>query len=119
MTTLGNIQANDLAIAMMSVLAVSALYTLYCVTKDRDFNFKVLGVIMVVVVIAMVSAQNHYYNSEKSRVLNKFSSGSDIVCKFNENSNIVLSKKRGYELKSKFFIKNEMAVKLESCYLLE
>jgi len=119
MTTLGNIQADDLTIGIMSVLVVFAVYTLYCATRNKNINFKVLGVLMMVFAVIMVSIQNYYYNSEESRILNRFNSGNDIVCKFNENSNIVISKKRGYELKSKFFIKEEMAVNLGSCYLLE
>ena len=119
MTTLGNIQADDLTIGMMSVLVAFVLYILYCVVKSSDLNFKVLGVLMIVVSIPMISAQRYYYDNEESKVLNRFNSEGDIVCKFNENSNIVISKKRGYELKSKFFIKDGMAVRLGSCYLVE
>jgi hypothetical protein len=119
MQTLGDIRVDDLAITMMSVLVALALYTLYCIKNEQDHNLKVVVAIMIIVTVSMLSLQKYDYNSEESRVLNRFNSAEDIICKFNDDRNIIISKKRGYELKSSFFIKDEMAVKLGSCYLLE
>jgi len=119
MTTLESIHANGLVIVMISVLVVTVLYLLYCAVDNKDINFKVLGVFICVVSAIMVPFQNHYYSGEENRVLKRFTSGNDIVCKFNENSNIVVSQKRGYKLKNRFFMKDEMAIKLGSCYLIE
>ena len=119
MQTLGDIQADDIAITMMSVLAVFALYALYSTKKEKDLNLKIVATIMIVVTISMFSFQKYEYNSNKNRVLNRFSDGKDIICKFNDDRDIVISKKRGYELKNKFFIKDETAIKLANCYSTE
>jgi len=119
MTTLGNIQMDSLGVGVMSVLLAFVLNILYCTVKSSDINFKVLVISMTIVTIVMVSAQKYYYSNEQNKILNRFNSGGDLICKFNKNSNIVISKKRGYKLKSRFFLKDGMAIKMGSCYLLE
>jgi len=119
MQTLGAIQADDLAVTMISVIAVLAFYALHCVKNEKEHNLKVVVTIMIVVSLVVLSSQKYSNSSEKSRVLNRFNSAEDIVCKLNEDSNIVISKKRGYELKSNFFIKDDIAVELGKCYLLK
>ena len=119
MTTLESIHANDLVVILISALTTFVLYLLYCAVKNKDINFKVLIVAMIIVSAVSVPLQNYYYSSAKREILNRFASDNDIVCKFNKNSNIIISQKKGYKLKDGFFIKDDMAVKLGSCYLIE
>lgn len=118
-TTLGDIHANNLLVAIGTVLAVTALYIFYCAVNHKEINIKALGILAISFGVIAVTVQDYYYNNKESKVINRFNSGEDIICKFNENSNIVLSKKRGYKFKNRFFIKDEMAIKLDGCYLLE
>jgi len=120
MQTLTQTQLNDPILTMISLLATLALYSAYSAYKSREINMKVAVAIMVLTGLAVLAIQVVDTDVEKERLINSFKSGDDVVCSLdNGSNNIVISKKRGYALNNSFFIKNDVAVNLWDCFLVE
>ncbi|WP_331775010.1 hypothetical protein [Sulfurospirillum sp. 1612] len=83
---------------------------------DYIKNFVIISVIVLPTLLLITYSVNTY--TKTSAKLN-FLSMKEFVCTQQNGTTIVLSKKMGYTFKDRYFIKENQAININSCNVLE
>ena len=115
------INSETLPVAIIAVMLIFALYVLYITYSKKDLTccLKLLFGIESLVFLGIIITQVYFIPKFSSEIKEAFRNGSEIICKLKDKNNLVISSKRGYVLKSGFFIKNGVALGADRCMILQ
>jgi hypothetical protein len=81
-------------------------------SKKSMLNFGFFAILIIVI-------GSTHYKKTKENLIDGFYNSQELLCKENDEKNLILSQAKGFELKSGYFIGDEHIIYVGGCILLQ